>query len=90
MTVRLDLNGLLANAVGGDGVTPDELSAAGADLSRVREELGTRRAAGTLAFADLPHRRNDLALVRETANAVRGEFDTLVVGMDLLEGRSFR
>ena len=79
MTVRLDLNGLLANAVGGDGVTPDELSAAGADLSRVREELGTRRAAGTLAFADLPHRRNDLALVRETANAVRGEFDTLVV-----------
>jgi glucose-6-phosphate isomerase len=79
MTVHLDLNGLLADAVGADGVTPDELAALGAPLTAIREDLGARRTAGTLAFADLARRREDIHVVREMASAVRGEFDTLVV-----------
>src|SRR5258705_5097197 len=57
MAVRLDLNGLLATAVGVDGLAAEEVAELEPRLSRVREDLAARRAAGTLAFADLPHRR---------------------------------
>ncbi len=77
MTVRLDLNGLLAAAVGGDGITDGDLTELGAELGRVRDQLRTRRTAGTLAFADLP--RQDVRAVLDAAGAVRGQFDTLVV-----------
>jgi glucose-6-phosphate isomerase len=79
MTVRLDLNGLLAAAVGADGLTPEEIGGFEAELVRVRDELRARRAAGELTFADLPHRRDELHAVLATAAAVQGQFDTLVV-----------
>jgi glucose-6-phosphate isomerase len=79
MTVRLDLNGLLSTAVGSDGVAPEALIGLEAELLRVREELGGRRLAGELAFADLPHRREAVRLVLDTAAEVRDEFDTVVV-----------
>jgi len=79
MTVRLDLNGLLAAAVGADGLGPEDLAALEGDASRARQELAGQRAAGTLAFADLPHARDDLRKVQEAAAAARAEFDTLVV-----------
>jgi glucose-6-phosphate isomerase len=79
MTVRVDLNGLLATVVGVDGVAPEDLSGVEPQLRRVREDLGARRAAGTLAFAELPHRRDEVRAVLEVASAVRGQFDTLVV-----------
>jgi glucose-6-phosphate isomerase len=79
MAVRVDLNALLANAAGADGIAPEELAALEPTLARVREELGARRAAGELAFADLPHRQDDVRAVLDAAAAVRGQFDTLVV-----------
>jgi glucose-6-phosphate isomerase len=79
MTVRLDLNGLLAAAVGSDGLAPEDLTGLEAELARVRQELGERRSAGGLAFADLPVRQGDVRLVTDTAAAVRRDFDTLVV-----------
>ena len=79
MTVRLDLNGLLAAAVGADGLSPEDLGALEAELARAREDLGARRAAGALVFADLPHRREEVKPVLEAAAAARAEFDTLVV-----------
>jgi len=79
MTVRLDLNGLLATAVGADGLAPEDLAGLEPELGRVRDELSTRRAAGELAFADVPYRQDDLRAVLDAAAALRGRFDTLVV-----------
>jgi glucose-6-phosphate isomerase len=79
MTLRLDLNGALAAAVGADGLGPDDLAALDGDLTRVRGEIAARRAAGALAFADLAAAKDDVRRVRELAAAVGGEFDTLVV-----------
>jgi len=78
-TVRLDLNGCLAGAVGADGLAADDVAALEPALVRVREDLAARRAAGALAFADLPYQREDLKRVIEVADAVRDEFETLVV-----------
>ena len=78
-TVRLDLNGLLAAAVGADGLAPGDLAELEPELVRVRDQIATSRAGGALAFADLPQRREDVKRVLEVAAEVRGEFDTLVV-----------
>src|SRR3989442_1448576 len=79
MTVRVDLNGLLAPVVGADGLPPEDLEGLAPELARVRTLLAARRAEGALAFAELPYRRDDLRHILETATAVREEFDTLVV-----------
>jgi glucose-6-phosphate isomerase len=79
MTVRLDLNGLLATAVGGDGIAEEELAALEPELVRVRETLSARRAAGTLRFANLPDDREGVRRVLAEAESVRGEFDAVVV-----------
>src|SRR4029077_5303800 len=59
MTVHVDLNGLLAEAVGSDGLAADELAGLEPELARVRDDLATRRTAGALAFAELPYRRDE-------------------------------
>ena len=79
MTVRIDLNGLLAAAVGAEGLDADELAGLEPDLARVREQLAARRAAGDLAFADLPLRPDDVHRVLDLAAGLRAQFDTLVV-----------
>jgi glucose-6-phosphate isomerase len=79
MTVRVDLNGLLAEAVGADGLAPEALEALAPELDRVRRELAQRRAGGQLAFADLPYRRADVQRIVQAAAAARDRFDTLVV-----------
>jgi glucose-6-phosphate isomerase len=79
MTVRVDLNGLLAGAVGVEGLAPDALEALAPELDRVRRALSERRAAGELAVADLPYRRADVLRIVRTAAEARDRFDTLVV-----------
>jgi glucose-6-phosphate isomerase len=79
MTVRVDLNGLLATAAGVDGIAPEDLAGLEPDLERVRDQLVTRRTGGELPFADLPYRQDDVRLVLEMAAAVRDECDALVV-----------
>src|SRR5262245_65410264 len=79
MTVRVDLNGLLAGAVGVDGLAPDALEALAPELDRVRRTLADRRAAGEFAVADLPYRRADVLRIVRTAAEARDRFDTLVV-----------
>ncbi len=79
MTVRVDLNGLLAAAVGGSGLAAEELAGLEPELARVRDELAARRAAGTLAFAELPHRFDDARHVLDDAAGVGADIDVLVV-----------
>jgi glucose-6-phosphate isomerase len=79
MTVRLDLNGALAAAVGADGVAPEDLEDLEPRLQQVRGDLLTRRTAGELPFADLPGRRDDLRRVLDAAAQVRADFDAVVV-----------
>jgi glucose-6-phosphate isomerase len=79
MTVRVDLNGLLAGAVGVEGLAPDALEALAPELDRVRRALAERRVAGELGFADLPYRRADLQRIARAAADARERFDTLVV-----------
>ena len=79
MTVRLDLNGLLAAAVGADGLADEELAGLEAELARVRDGIATRRAAGEMVFGDLPYRRDDARRVIDAAAGLREQFDTLVV-----------
>jgi len=79
MTVRVDLNGLLAAAVGGSGLAAEELAGLEPELARVRDELAARRAAGTLAFAELPHRFDDARRVLDDAAGVGADIDVLVV-----------
>src|SRR2546428_90641 len=49
------------------------------ELARVRDQLAARRAAGTLAFAELPHRLDDARHVLDVAAGVGADVDTLVV-----------
>ncbi|HLY38457.1 MAG TPA: glucose-6-phosphate isomerase [Candidatus Binatia bacterium] len=79
MTVRVDLNGLLATVAGPDGLGADELAGLEAELARVRERLATRRAGGELAFAELPYRRDEVREVLDVGAGLRADFDTLVV-----------
>jgi len=79
MALRLDLNGLLAGAVGGDGITPEDLAAFEPELLRVRDAIAARRAAGELNFTALPHEREPVRRVLEVAAAMQGQFDALVV-----------
>src|SRR2546425_1239284 len=79
MTVRVDLNGLLAAAVGAGGLAAEELAGLEPELARVRDQLAARRVAGTLAFAELPHRLDDARHVLDVAAGVGADVDTLVV-----------
>src|SRR3989442_358148 len=79
MTVWVDLNGLLAAGVGAGGLAAEELAGLEPELARVREQLAARRAAGALAFAELPHRYDDVRRVLDVAAGVGADVDTLVV-----------
>jgi glucose-6-phosphate isomerase len=78
-TVRLDLNGAFAAAIGSSGLDPSELEGLRPELERVRSLIATRRAEGALPFADLPYRTGDLKEIRARAEEIRRDFDTLVV-----------
>jgi glucose-6-phosphate isomerase len=82
MSVRVDLNGLFAGTGAGVGaalLAAEHVEALAPELDRVRRELGERRAAGVLEFADLPYRRADVRSIVQAAESVRARFDTLVV-----------
>jgi len=79
MTVRIDLNGLLASAVGADGLEAAALDALGPALLAVRDELRDRRGRGGLGFAELPYATDAVAKVAAVARETAQAFDTLVV-----------
>jgi glucose-6-phosphate isomerase len=80
MSIRLDLNGMMADVIGPPGIARDELDdGLGVRLSEIGRALKARRAAGELPFYDLPYQKDALAVTKTLAAAVRTECDTLVV-----------
>jgi glucose-6-phosphate isomerase len=79
LTVRLDLNGAFAAAMGAGGLEAGELDGLRPELDRVRALIAARRAEGALAFAELPYRTADVKEIRSRAEEVRRDFDTVVV-----------
>lgn len=79
LTVRLDVSGMLHDAIGADGLTRGEvegLAERGAEAARA---LKARRAAGELPVFDLPQRSEMVRDIAALARTVREEIDTLVV-----------
>ena len=79
LTVRVDLNGVFAPAIGADGIAAGDLEALRPELERVRTVMASRRTEGGLPFADLPYRTADLKEIKTRAEQARQDFDTLVV-----------
>jgi glucose-6-phosphate isomerase len=79
LTVRLDLNGVFAAAIGSGGLEPADLDTLRPELERVRTLIAARRAEGALPFAELPYRTADLKEIHTRADEARRDFDTVVV-----------
>ncbi|HVM98554.1 MAG TPA: hypothetical protein VMT89_19315, partial [Candidatus Acidoferrales bacterium] len=79
MSVRLDVNGMMGEAIGSAGVTREEVDSLMPRLAEVSRAIAGRRSAGEAPFYELPYDKNVVARVRALATEVRGECDTLVV-----------
>jgi glucose-6-phosphate isomerase len=79
MTVRLDVGGMLHDAIGADGLTRGEVEALGERAAEAARGLRARRAAGELPMLDLPQQTDAVRPIAALAAAVRDEIDTLVV-----------
>lgn len=75
----LDYNNMLAAAVGSHGIDEADLDAATARFRDVHDEVERRRAAGKLAFLDLPYETDVVQQIRRFAAGVGQAFDTVVV-----------
>jgi glucose-6-phosphate isomerase len=79
MSVRLDVNGALAEAIGQAGAARDDVDGLATQAAEVARAVKAQRAAGALPFFDLPYQKETLSEIKSLANAVREECDTLVV-----------
>ncbi|MBI3247888.1 MAG: glucose-6-phosphate isomerase [Deltaproteobacteria bacterium] len=77
MTVRLDVNGMMASMLGEAGIREEALAALQPRLQAADAALQHARQSGTLPFYDLPYQ--DISGVQTLAEAVRQECDALVV-----------
>jgi glucose-6-phosphate isomerase len=78
-SVRLDVNGMMADVIGDAGLTREEVDGLAPLLSETTHALRGRRAAGELPVLDLPHDKESVSQVKALAIEVRAECDTLVV-----------
>ncbi len=79
MSVHLDVNGMMAEAIGQAGVERDEVEALATRAAEIAHALQGKRAGGELPFYDLPTQKDALAATKALAAEVRAECDTLVV-----------
>ena len=79
MSVRVDVNGMMAEAIADRGVSRDEVDALAGEAGDAARTLQARRAAGELPFLDLSQQQQVLKQITTLAAAVREQLDTLVV-----------
>ena len=79
MSVRLDVNGMMAEAIAEGGVARDEVEALEVRTSEIARTLAAQRAMGELPFYNLPYQKDAVAEMKQLGNEVRAECDTLVV-----------
>lgn len=79
LTVRLDVSGMLHDAIGADGLTRGEIEALTERASEAARGLKARRGAGELPVFDLPQGSDMVRDIAALARQVREEVDTLVV-----------
>jgi glucose-6-phosphate isomerase len=79
MTVRLDVNGMMSEAIGEQGLSRQAVDALAARAEEVAGDLRTSRDAGELPFCDLPHDGETQKRVSKLAEDLRQDVDTLVV-----------
>ena len=79
MSVRLDVNGMMAEAIAEGGVARDEVEALDVRTSEIARTLAAQRATGEFPFYNLPYQKDAVAEMKQLGNEVRAECDTLVV-----------
>jgi glucose-6-phosphate isomerase len=79
MTVRLDVNGIMSEAIGEEGFGRGEVDALARRAEELAHGLHERREGGELPFLDLHKRQDLLKSVMALAADVREEADTFVV-----------
>ncbi len=79
MAVRLDVNGMMSDAIGDEGLSRAEVEALVPRAEESARMLRNRRSAGELPFYDLPRQAETAKRVVRLAAEVQEEIDTLVV-----------
>jgi glucose-6-phosphate isomerase len=79
MTVRLDVSGMLHDAIGAEGLTRGEIEALSERATECARALRERRSASDLPVFDLPQQTDALRRIANLAAEVREEVDALVV-----------
>ncbi len=79
MTVRLDVNGMMSEAIGAEGLGRGDVEALAPRAEETARLLQARRRNGELPFYDLSQQTDTLKAIAQLAAAVRQEVDTLVV-----------
>jgi len=79
MTVRVDANGMMADAIGPHGVSRPEIDALRSRIEKVSHGLRARRESGEIGFYDLHSPGAVLDDIKSLGSELRDEFDTLVV-----------
>lgn len=79
MSVRLDVNGMMTEAIGATGIDRAEVNDLSPQVAEIAQALQAQRAAGALPFSDLPYSKDSLSRIKGLASAVRAESETLVV-----------
>lgn len=79
MSVRLDVSGMLHEALGAEGITHGEIETLAERAGESARALAARRAAGELPVLDLPQQTAAAREIAALAAQVRDEVDTLVV-----------
>src|SRR5687767_1380905 len=77
--LTLDYSRMLAPATGGRGVDPASLDALADQFRAAQADVESRRAAGKLAFFDLPYERATVDEIRAFGDGIGQSFGTVVV-----------
>jgi glucose-6-phosphate isomerase len=79
MTVRFDVNGMMASVAGAAGIKEEAINALIPRMQKIQADLQGRRQAGALPFYDLPYQTEEVARVKALAETVKNACDALVV-----------